>query len=501
VARALVAGDPRARVIAQENSGQPAIPRNRAIGEARGAYVVSLDADDVLAPDMLERCVAVLDADEAVGMAYPRMQEIGDGDTLHAHLEYSVERLVTCNFLPCCTMFRRAAWEAAGGYSLNVRGYEDWDLWLGIAAAGWIGAPAWGARWGYRKHGAGVYSETTGVDQTRKAQVVVNRPLLFTEAQAAWARGVLADEPGALAITAPLGHPPRLEDPPRGGAPLLLSRDRGERADWYLDGDAELASPFGGSVADALDLADRLGYTAARDVGGAIVARRRAKDPVAFPVPLLRAGEDDDAARADVLGCALRQVLTLQALRAPGPLETNRTAAFCGVEPDAVAPLLARVQALMGNPSSGVAPEESEPIARIAGVVAAERTLAGDPAAADRAAAVARSARRIGLEEARRIAVLAYADELISDPTLLDAYGTTFGADDDITLVIVTDDVAPLLDAVAAAGLEGDHSPDLLAVDSAPLGVDALLSRHTNTTINAPRFDDHTLPSLRALVA
>jgi hypothetical protein len=496
VAERLVADDPRARVIAQESSGQPAIPRNRAIAEGRGAYVVSLDADDVLAPDMLERCVAVLDADDAIGMAYPRTQEIGDGDTLHAHLEYSVERLISCNCLPCCTMIRREAWAAAGGYSLNVRGYEDWDLWLGIAAAGWVGAPAWGALWGYRKHGAGVYGETTGADQTRKAQVVVNRPLLFTDAQLAWARGVLAEDEEALAITAPLGHPPKLDDPPRAAAPLL-SRDRDERADWYLDAD-DLASPFGGSVADALDLADRLGYTAARDASGAIVARKRARDPIDFPLPLLRAG-DGDAARADVLAATLRQVLTLQALRAPGPLETHRTAAFCGVEPDALAPLLARVQALMGNPGA-VTPDEGGPIARLAGVIATDRAVLGDRDGAERAAAVERAARRVGLEEARRVAVLAYADELIADPTLLGAYGTAFGADDDVTLVIVTADVTPLLDAVAAAGLEGDHSPDLLAVGSAPLGVDAILSRRADATVSAPRFDDGTLPSLRALV-
>jgi hypothetical protein len=251
-------------------------------------------------------------------------------------------------------------------------------------------------------------------------------------------------------------------------------------------------------VAAALWLTDRLGYTAARDASGAVVARKRAKDPVDFPVPLLRAG-DGDATRADVLAGVLRQVLTLQALRAPGPLETTRTAAFCGVEPDAVAPLLARVQALIGNPA-GVGADEAGPIARIAGVIAAERTLLGDHATATRAATVEHAARRVGLEGSRRIAVLAYADELISDPALLDAYGTTFGAGDDVTLVIVTDDVAPLLDAVTAAGLEGDGSPDLLAVDAAPSGVDAVLSRRDDAAATVPRFDDRTLPSLRELV-
>jgi hypothetical protein len=495
IATALAATDPRVRVIAQENAGQPAIPRNRAIREGTGEYVVSLDADDVLAPEMLERCVAVLDADPAVGMAWPRTREIGDGDRLHAHLDFSVERLTTCNCLPCCTVIRRAAFEDAGGYNLNVRGYEDWDLWLGIVSAGWLGAPAWGAVWGYRKHGGGVYSETTDLDQARKAQVVANRPLLFTDAQVAWAHGVLAGDPAALAITAELGHPPRLADPPR-ARPLVVSADFGVRADWYLmAGAQDVASPFGDAVADALDLADRLGYTAAVDTAGAVVARKRAADPVALPIPFPRAGEDPVPA----LAAATRELLTLQALRAPAPLETGRTAAYCGVGAEALGPLLARVQGLMGNPA-GVGADEAGPVARLADVVATERRVTGDADGARRAARVARTARRAGLEEARRVAVLAYADELIADGALLDAYGGAFGAQDDVTLVIVTEDVAALLDAVSAAGLEGEASPDLLAVAAAPEGVDAILSRRAIGPAGAPRYDERTLPSLRALV-
>jgi hypothetical protein len=331
IARRLAAGDPRVTVIAQEGSGQPAIPRNRAVGLARGRYVVCLDADDRLHPEMLARCAAVLDADPAVALAFPQTAEFGDSDELHPHLEWSLEKLIRCNCLPCCTMYRRDAWVAAGGYNTNVRGYEDWDLWLGIAATGAIGRPARGALWHYRKHGAGVYSESTGDDQRLKAQVVVNRPQLFSDTQVAWARGVLTGDPAALAITAPLGHPPVFDDPPR------------------------------------------------------------------------------------------TPVLTIDAMR------------------------------------------------------------------------------RAGQEEIRRVAVLAYGDELLADPALLSAYGSAVSATDDITLVIATagGDVAPLLDAVAGAGLDGDGSPDMIAVPAAPYGVDAVLSRRKHAGI--ARYDETTLPSLRAL--
>ncbi|MFB4196917.1 glycosyltransferase family 2 protein [Streptomyces carpaticus] len=49
------------KVLHQENSGGPALPRNRALDIARGRYVFILDADDHLGPEALERMVAAAD--------------------------------------------------------------------------------------------------------------------------------------------------------------------------------------------------------------------------------------------------------------------------------------------------------------------------------------------------------------------------------------------------------------------------------------------------------
>jgi hypothetical protein len=492
VARRLAEADPRVTVIAQENAGQPAIPRNRAIERARGRFVVSLDADDKLAPDALAICAATLDADDRAGLAYPQQKDFGFEDSLHAHLEWSLARIKRFNHLPSATMFRRAAWEAAGGYNTNVRGYEDWDLWLGIAEAGYTGRAATGALWYYRKHGGGVYAEAKGGDQRLKAQVVVNRSGLYGDGEVAWAHGVLSGDPAALAVPHATGVVPEVPDPPR---PLRVARDRAERADWYVTADGVEGPWPGRTLEESLALVDGLGYTAVH-AGGVEVARKRATDPVVCPIPFFRAA-DRDAARAAALASALEDVVVVHALRTDAALDAGRTAAHVGVPAGDVAGLVSQAQALMrsGDP---VPVAQAGALRRLARVLRSDRALAGDVAGAERAADLERRAARAGLEDARRVAILAFADELVAAPALLAAYGSAFSAADDATLVIVTADPDPLVAAVAAAGMDGDESADLLAVEAAPPGADAVLSRGGHGAL--PRFDETSLDGLRALV-
>ena len=57
------------RLINQPNSGQPAISRNNGIKVAKGEYILCLDADDKIAPTMLEKCVDVLQNLPNIGVA------------------------------------------------------------------------------------------------------------------------------------------------------------------------------------------------------------------------------------------------------------------------------------------------------------------------------------------------------------------------------------------------------------------------------------------------
>ncbi len=224
VARRLEAAHPQVSVLAQPNAGQPAIARNNGIALARGEYVLCLDADDHLHPRFLEECVAALDDDPSISIAYGDQQNFGADDVFHVHPEYDFARLARCNLIGTASVFRRAAWEDVGGYRTNVRGYEDWDFWVSCGERGHHGKRVQSALWYYRSSEDGLAAAVDDRDQRLKAQVVLNHPRVYTRAQLAWARGVLTGDPASLQIDSLQYHVPAVAGVPR--APLVLEGAR-----------------------------------------------------------------------------------------------------------------------------------------------------------------------------------------------------------------------------------------------------------------------------------
>jgi hypothetical protein len=101
----------------------------------------------------------------------------------------------------------------------------------------------------------------------------------------------------------------------------------------------------------------------------------------------------------------------------------------------------------------------------------------------------------------RRTVALAFADELIADIALLEAWANTFDGRDDVTLLIHTPETetARLVDAVTAADLDREDGPDLVALEAdatTMASVDAIFSRVARSDVPAPRYDDASLAEL-----
>jgi glycosyltransferase involved in cell wall biosynthesis len=157
VARAASASDPRIRLLQQPNGGVSAARiAGHAASDGVSPYLLFLDADDVLEPEMLAAMTRYLDDHPEVGMAYcePAWMDgrgepttYGSPGTRYVPSRLGVRRLppghpdtpfVALFFWgrinPSITLLRRSVYEATGGWDVGQGWYaEDLDLWLKVA--------------------------------------------------------------------------------------------------------------------------------------------------------------------------------------------------------------------------------------------------------------------------------------------------------------------------------------------------------------------------------
>ena len=132
----------------QENQGR-AVARNRGVQAASGAYVLFLDSDDLLLPQSLELLSGLLDDHPEVDVVYSdgyycdaKGRDIQRISAERPPVDHDniLEIMVITNIVVAInsTMVRRRCLEALGYpyFDESLRGTEDADLWLRLAAQG-----------------------------------------------------------------------------------------------------------------------------------------------------------------------------------------------------------------------------------------------------------------------------------------------------------------------------------------------------------------------------
>ncbi|HYN69035.1 MAG TPA: glycosyltransferase family A protein [Candidatus Eisenbacteria bacterium] len=185
VAHQLIARHPDRpiRLVRQANQGLPSA-RNSGIAASTGRYVLPLDADDVLLPEMLQKTVDVLDSDPGVAIAYTDYFRFGADSRQVRTGPWSLDALAFSCQLSGATLFRRDVWTTVGGYDAAMRGgYEDWDFWIGAAERGFVGRRIPEALFGYRIKPSSMVLDAIANDAQLRRQIARNHPGTYTPAR------------------------------------------------------------------------------------------------------------------------------------------------------------------------------------------------------------------------------------------------------------------------------------------------------------------------------
>ena len=126
-------------LIAKDANDGLAAARNTGFEHARAPLVMVMDADNTIYPTCLRKLADALGEHPDVDAAYAILEDFGDQRNIRSALAWDVDRLCRANYIDAQAMLRKSAWQRLGGYRADddlVYGWEDWDLWLRLAAGG-----------------------------------------------------------------------------------------------------------------------------------------------------------------------------------------------------------------------------------------------------------------------------------------------------------------------------------------------------------------------------
>jgi len=171
---------PELRLILNKENMRAGPSRNKGIEAAHGRYIVCLDGDDKIDPNFLNTLYSVITKDKSIGIAYCNFKAFGTRSNIINSISWDFNKLVRGNYIPCCNMFRKVAWERCGGYKNINPSWEDYELWLNMGEHGYRGKHIPEALFHYRMKEFGRNAESQGQEKRLRAIVNACHPMLYT---------------------------------------------------------------------------------------------------------------------------------------------------------------------------------------------------------------------------------------------------------------------------------------------------------------------------------
>jgi glycosyltransferase involved in cell wall biosynthesis len=180
-------------ILVQGNAGVSAA-RNAGIAHARGRYILPLDADDLLAPTMLERTAAVLDDEPDIAIVSTDLRVFNEHVTGFGILPlpaYDPRLLLERLIMFYCSLYRRDVWSTVGGYDTGFTAAEDWEFWINACAHGFVARHLSEPLVAVRNKNTGLHEHARDNDLALRAAIVRKHHRLFKPVTVAWAHAIL----------------------------------------------------------------------------------------------------------------------------------------------------------------------------------------------------------------------------------------------------------------------------------------------------------------------
>lgn len=199
------------RVVRHPKNKGLAAARNTGVAEARGSYILTLDADDLIKPTFFERTTRVLDDRPDISIVYTDIELFGAVNRVMEMPDYDYDLLLEKNLMACASPYRREVWDKVGGYKTDmIYGWEDYLFWIEAGRKGMCGVRIAEPLFMYRRIGESMIikaqkhanemrrqlrEHVPDVFRGERPSMCCSRTRMITSNQAAAKRGFVARAP------------------------------------------------------------------------------------------------------------------------------------------------------------------------------------------------------------------------------------------------------------------------------------------------------------------
>ena len=169
----------KVKLISKTNAGL-AEARNSGIEASSGEYILPLDADDRIHPEMIERSLTLLKK-QNVDIISTKAQCFGAKEDIYTPIAFPECNPTYRNCWIGTSLYKYQVWEKTGGYKKNMTGgFEDWEFWINAFKHGYRSFILPEPLFYYRIKETSMYTNAMQKGAYLKSKIILNHPELYT---------------------------------------------------------------------------------------------------------------------------------------------------------------------------------------------------------------------------------------------------------------------------------------------------------------------------------